>query len=456
MASPVPDTFLTEVSAVLFEQAERDRANSQSFKENMAAYHLGHHPGAPLPPELQDAQHVTPIAPPEDLNPANEIAPQAHRAYHQSHHPGAPLPPELQNAQHVTSIAPPENTNANKVAFQAHRASVAPRPPAIMGPSTFNAPFLTDERMAAFHLGHFPGQPLPIELQQHKNIDPIKPTDALSNLQSADATAQIQGVPAAPQPATVTQTVTAIDPQDDTCYEGGEDDDCPILGYYPDGNPRFITDDEIELFRHSEIWNLLRAREAQESEYEPDAEHEAIDDQAQQELVLSTEDLLAMSKTTDDQAEQEPISAEQSPTMSEVTDDQAEQEPLSTAEQSPAMSKKRTYSSRDEDGYQPFDSEDDEKYRKVAKTSRQSQATRAHFAFYGEDPLEARKRKRQKTINAERMEKQRFQFEFESDYVPDQPVDPDCGELDYGEGESSTSKEKPWEKNRRVKSYAND
>ncbi|PGH16372.1 hypothetical protein AJ80_05222 [Polytolypa hystricis UAMH7299] len=39
-----------------------------------------------------------------------------------------------------------------------------------------------------------------------------------------------------------------------------EDDDDDGLGYYPDGVKRTLTDQQIEIFRHSEIQTLLRER----------------------------------------------------------------------------------------------------------------------------------------------------------------------------------------------------
>lgn len=43
----------------------------------------------------------------------------------------------------------------------------------------------------------------------------------------------------------------------DVTYEEEEDDG---LGYYPDGTKRTLTDQQIEIFRHSEIRNLLQER----------------------------------------------------------------------------------------------------------------------------------------------------------------------------------------------------
>ncbi|KAJ5664627.1 hypothetical protein N7462_011440 [Penicillium macrosclerotiorum] len=56
-------------------------------------------------------------------------------------------------------------------------------------------------------------------------------------------------------------------PTAETAFE--EDDDG--LGYYPDGVKRTLTDEQIRIFRHSEIHALLRAKQLQED----DAEYEA-------------------------------------------------------------------------------------------------------------------------------------------------------------------------------------
>ncbi|KAJ5927824.1 hypothetical protein N7466_006780 [Penicillium verhagenii] len=50
--------------------------------------------------------------------------------------------------------------------------------------------------------------------------------------------------------------------------DAGDDED---LGYYPDGVKRTLTDEQIQIFRHSEIHALLRARQLEQD----DAEYEA-------------------------------------------------------------------------------------------------------------------------------------------------------------------------------------
>lgn len=47
---------------------------------------------------------------------------------------------------------------------------------------------------------------------------------------------------------------------DESTYNDDEED----LGYYPDGVKRTLTDEQIEIFRHSEIHALLRERQLRE------------------------------------------------------------------------------------------------------------------------------------------------------------------------------------------------
>ncbi|KAJ5114494.1 hypothetical protein NUU61_000253 [Penicillium alfredii] len=85
-------------------------------------------------------------------------------------------------------------------------------------------PTVTLEDLHAFHTKHFPGQP---------------------------------------------QTLVPPSASDNTAVEEGTDEE--DLGSYPDGVKRTLTDEQIRIFRHSEIHALLRARQLQED----DAEYEA-------------------------------------------------------------------------------------------------------------------------------------------------------------------------------------
>ena len=46
-----------------------------------------------------------------------------------------------------------------------------------------------------------------------------------------------------------------------------EDDD---LGYYPDGNKRTLTDEQVAMFRHSEVYSILRERQVRKENLEAD------------------------------------------------------------------------------------------------------------------------------------------------------------------------------------------
>lgn len=45
------------------------------------------------------------------------------------------------------------------------------------------------------------------------------------------------------------------------------------FGYYPDGNKRTLTDDQIAMFRHSEIYAILRERQVRKENREADGEY---------------------------------------------------------------------------------------------------------------------------------------------------------------------------------------
>ncbi|KAJ5263889.1 hypothetical protein N7478_011494 [Penicillium angulare] len=87
-------------------------------------------------------------------------------------------------------------------------------------------PTVTLEDLQAFHAQHFPGHETP-------NAPATQPVD-----------------------------------NDEYNEEAGEEED---LGYYPDGVKRTLTDEQIRIFRHSEIHALLRASQLAQD----DAEYEA-------------------------------------------------------------------------------------------------------------------------------------------------------------------------------------
>ncbi|KAL2255841.1 hypothetical protein VTK26DRAFT_2629 [Humicola hyalothermophila] len=64
------------------------------------------------------------------------------------------------------------------------------------------------------------------------------------------------------------------DAADEEYYEEEEEDG---LGYYPDGVKRTLTDEQIAIFRHSELEALRRARESSNTKKEEDSAHDLSD-----------------------------------------------------------------------------------------------------------------------------------------------------------------------------------
>lgn len=60
-----------------------------------------------------------------------------------------------------------------------------------------------------------------------------------------------------------------------------EDDD---LGYYPDGVKRTLTDDQVAMFRHSEVYSLLRERQREKEKADAEPGAEAKEDQSNKHL----------------------------------------------------------------------------------------------------------------------------------------------------------------------------
>lgn len=58
-----------------------------------------------------------------------------------------------------------------------------------------------------------------------------------------------------------TQLFRTQEPHSDTVYEDFVETQNDDLGYYPDGAKRTLTDDQIAMFRHSEIYSILRERQ---------------------------------------------------------------------------------------------------------------------------------------------------------------------------------------------------
>ena len=54
---------------------------------------------------------------------------------------------------------------------------------------------------------------------------------------------------------------TAVKFKDDTKLENPGGEELDDLGYYPDGVKRTLTDEQIAMFRHSEIYSIMRERQ---------------------------------------------------------------------------------------------------------------------------------------------------------------------------------------------------
>ena len=69
--------------------------------------------------------------------------------------------------------------------------------------------------------------------------------------------------------------------EDEKDYDYGEEDH---LGYYPDGVKRTLTDEQIAMFRHTEIQMLLKERRRRREE-EEEEEAEARKEEEEREVV---------------------------------------------------------------------------------------------------------------------------------------------------------------------------
>ncbi|KAG8527130.1 uncharacterized protein KY384_008559 [Bacidia gigantensis] len=86
-------------------------------------------------------------------------------------------------------------------------------------------------------------------------------TSRVPSVTQGDLTAfhqQIYGKPAPLNSLLEAQSSTNLDQTHGDEYEEEVNDD---LGYYPDGKKRTLTDEQISIFRHSEVYNLIRQRQ---------------------------------------------------------------------------------------------------------------------------------------------------------------------------------------------------
>ena len=63
---------------------------------------------------------------------------------------------------------------------------------------------------------------------------------------------------------------TAVKFNDDTSAENPGGEELDDLGYYPDGVKRTLTDEQIAMFRHSEIYSIMRERQILEENRQAD------------------------------------------------------------------------------------------------------------------------------------------------------------------------------------------
>lgn len=72
----------------------------------------------------------------------------------------------------------------------------------------------------------------------------------------------------------------------DTVYEGVPEVQNDDLGYYPDGVKRTLTDDQIAMFRHSEIYSILRERQVRKENLEAEGGNQSENIGSQPEEVV--------------------------------------------------------------------------------------------------------------------------------------------------------------------------
>ena len=139
---------------------------------------------------------------------------------------------------------------------------------AYMATPTLSIPTVTVADLETFHARHF--------RQTHANSQPFP----CNQFPCADQ-AQNEQV----QPSSNDYTKP---PNNDASTEYveewyGDHDDDDGLGYYPDGVKRTLTDEQIAMFRHSEIQTLLRERRKARENAEADADAQADADVSDEE-----------------------------------------------------------------------------------------------------------------------------------------------------------------------------
>ncbi|RAH81073.1 hypothetical protein BO86DRAFT_410392 [Aspergillus japonicus CBS 114.51] len=128
-----------------------------------------------------------------------------------------------------------------------------------MSTSHIHPPPITLQDLQAFQAKHFPDPNLAAQTLLATQLTPQAHTNTTNT--------------------TTTTTASAAAPADPSYYDAEDEEDG--LGYYSDGVKRTLTDEQIQIFRHSEIHALLRQRELrEEAERERRAEEEEEDQKA--------------------------------------------------------------------------------------------------------------------------------------------------------------------------------
>ena len=67
------------------------------------------------------------------------------------------------------------------------------------------------------------------------------------------------------------------EPDGDATHEDNLQPENDVLGYYPDGVKRTLTDDQIAMFRHSEIYSILRERQVRKENLDAEGGEQSED-----------------------------------------------------------------------------------------------------------------------------------------------------------------------------------
>ncbi|KAL8748455.1 MAG: hypothetical protein Q9184_007291 [Pyrenodesmia sp. 2 TL-2023] len=137
------------------------------------------------------------------------------------------------------------------------------------------------------------------------------------------------------------------------------DEEQDSLGYYPDGVKRSLTDEQISMFRHSEIYSLLRKRQLQKENQEADGNASTASQAAT--LTLDTSD-----HPTEQEASENPMGSCESVKQDEATSNMVKRQ------------------KRHEDGEQGGEVEASSSRRQIRELDGMS--TGIDYLDYGEEP----------------------------------------------------------------------